>query len=159
MQQFILYLGHATFSFIVVLAALLLFSGVGSSLAHRAPLRTVLLLLIGLIGIYPLGLRWLFRATLSFPRVARTGIAIASLLPLGLCMGVPFAAGLRRVEQRAQGSTPWIWAINGSASVISSVLAAILALSWGYRAVLAVAGLCYLAATWAFWPLMRGDGE
>jgi hypothetical protein len=123
------------------------------------PLRLVLLILIGLIGIYPLGLRWLFRTTLSFSRAARTGIAVASLLPLGLCMGVPFAAGLRYVEQRVPGITPWIWAINGSASVVSSVLAAILALSWGYRAVLALAGLCYLGATWAFWPLLRAEAE
>jgi hypothetical protein len=30
-------------------------------------------------------------------------------------------------------------------------LAAVLALSAGYRWVLALAALCYLAATWAFW--------
>ncbi len=159
MQQFILYLGHATFSFIVVLSALLFFSGVGSSLSHRVSLQAALMVLIGLIGVYPFGLRWLFRTTLSLPHLARTGIAILSLLPLGICMGVPFAAGLRRVEQRLPGITPWVWAINGSASVISSVLAAILALSWGYQAVLWAAGLCYLGAMWAFWPLMRARGE
>ncbi|MGM0401626.1 MAG: hypothetical protein ACQEQT_10045, partial [Chloroflexota bacterium] len=159
MQQFILYLGHATFSFIVVLSALLFFSGVGSSLSHRVSLRFVLLILIGLIGVYPFGLRWLFRTTLSLPRLARTGIAILSLLPLGVCMGVPFAAGLRHVEQMIPGITPWIWAINGSASVVSSVLAAILALSWGYHAVLGTAGLCYLGAACAFWPLMGAGGE
>ncbi|MFP3895498.1 MAG: hypothetical protein ACLFV5_01495 [Anaerolineales bacterium] len=159
MQQFILYLGHATFSFILVLSALLFFSGVGSFLSHRVSLRFVLLILIGLIVVYPFGLRWLFRTTLSLPHLARTGIAILSLFPLGVCMGIPFAAGLRRVEQSTPGITPWIWAINGSASVISSVLAAILALSWGYHAVLAAAGLCYLGATWAFWPLMRGESE
>ncbi|MEA3408492.1 MAG: hypothetical protein U9R48_10525 [Chloroflexota bacterium] len=158
MQQFILYLGHATFSFVVVLSALMLFSGIGSFLSPRLSLRTALLILIGLIGIYPFGLRWLFRATLSLPRIARVGIATPSLLPLGVFMGVPFAGGLRRVERRAPGVTPWIWAINGSASVISSVLAAVLALSWGYHAVLATAGLCYLGAMWAFWPLMK-DGE
>lgn len=159
MQQFILYLGHATFSFIVVLSALLFFSGVGSSFSHRVSLRGVLIVLIGLIGVYPFGLQWLFRTTLSLPRLARTGIAILSLLPLGVCMGIPFAAGLRRVEQRIPGITPWIWAINGSASVISAVLAAILALSWGYHIVLGAAGICYLGAACVFWPLMKGGGE
>lgn len=157
MQHFILYLGHATFSFIVVLSALLFFSGIGSSLSHGVSLKVALMILVGLIVVYPFGLRWLFRTTLALPRLARVGIAILSLLPLGVCMGIPFAAGLRRVEQRAPGITPWIWAINGSASVISSVLAAILALSWGYHAVLWAAGLCYLGATCAFWPMMQGE--
>jgi len=49
---------------------------------------------------------------------------------------------------------PWIWAINGSASVVSSLLATLIALSGGYHLVLALAACCYLAATVALWPLV-----
>jgi hypothetical protein len=39
-----------------------------------------------------------------------------------------------------------------SASVISSILATVLALSTGYRGILVLAALCYLGAAWAGWP-------
>ena len=78
---------------------------------------------------------------------ARITVAIISLLPLGILLGIPFAGGLRRVEELVPGTTPWVWAINGSASVISSILAVVLALSWGYRLLLTMAAACYLIAT------------
>ena len=153
MQQFILYLGHAALSFIVVLSALLLFSGIGSVLAHRANLRVALVALIVALAIYPALLRWLFDATLSMALPSRVAIAAACLLPLGILMGIPFAKGMQRIEERIPGLIPWIWAINGGASVVSSVLAAVLALSAGYRLVLVLATSSYLGAALAFWPL------
>jgi len=72
-------------------------------------------------------------------------------LPVGLLMGVPFAAGLRRIETEMPGLTPWVWAINGSVSVVSSILATILALTGGYRLVLALAAAAYAVALGASW--------
>ena len=95
----------------------------------------------------PILLTNLFQATLRLALAARITVAIISLLPLGILLGIPFAGGLRRVEELVPGAIPWVWAINGSASVISSILAVVLALSWGYRLVLAIAAACYLIAT------------
>ena len=155
MQQFILYLGHPALSFIIVLSALLLSSGVGSALSNRISLRGGLALLVVAIIAYPGILRVVFDHTLSSPLPARMTIAIISLLPLGLLMGIPFAGGVQRIEEIVPGLIPWIWAINGSASVVSSILSAIVALSGGYRLVLALAAACYFAATVAFWPLSQ----
>ena len=155
MQQFILYLGHPATSFIVVLSTLLLFSGVGSILSRRINLRGALLALVVLIPIYPQALRALFDLTLAMALPARMGISVLCLLPLGMLLGIPFAGGMRRIEERVPGLIPWAWAINGSTSVVGSIAATILALSAGYRVVLYAAALCYLGAALAFWPLSR----
>lgn len=147
MQQFILYLGQPARSFIVVLSALLLASGIGSILAPRVRLEWALPALVAAILLYPILLTNLFQATLHLALAARITVAILCLLPLGILLGIPFAGGLRRVEELVPGTIPWVWAINGSASVISSILAVVLALSWGYRLVLAIAAACYLIAT------------
>jgi hypothetical protein len=58
-------------------------------------------------------------------------------------MGIPFAAGIRQLEAGAPALVPWDWAINGSFSVISAVLAVIIALSWGFSTVLLLGALAY----------------
>lgn len=158
MQQFILYLGQAAVAFSTVLAFLLLASGLGSYFSARIRFRLSLPTLVALIMPYPYLLRGLFQATLGWSFAARVALSGAALLPLGFLMGIPFAAGLRKVEGLYPGLTPWIWAINGGASVVSSILATVMALAVGYRAVLGLAALCYLAAAVAIWPLARGEG-
>jgi hypothetical protein len=149
LQQFILYLGQPTLAFSAVITSLLFFSGLGSLLAPRLPLRPMLVVLFLAIIAYPLLLRPLFQGTMALGWGTRMVIAVVALVPLGLLMGVPFVGGLRRVEGRAPGLTPWVWAVNGSASVVGSILATLLALSWGYRATLAVAAACYALAWYA----------
>ncbi len=101
----------------------------------------------------PLALGWLFGATLGWPAAARAAAGVLSLAPLGTLMGVPFAGGTRIVERTAPGIVPWAWAINGSASVISGVLAVMAALSWGFTAVLWLGAAAYGAALAAIWKL------
>jgi hypothetical protein len=146
LQRFILYLGQPAYAFAVVVAALLVASGLGSSyLAGRWPLRRVLLLISLLSLLYPLLLPPLFNLTLPLPLAGRVIITVASLFPLGLLLGIPFPRGLALVGPE---QTAWAWAINGCASVISAILAAAIALTWGFSAVLWSAALAYaLAAT------------
>jgi hypothetical protein len=68
------------------------------------------------------------------------------MLPLAVLMGIPFPLGLAWLEERAPGLIPWAWAVNGCASVISSVLAAILALSFGFTLVLSLGAAAYTGA-------------
>ena len=155
MQQFILYLGQPSLSFIVVLSALLLASGVGSMLSPRLPLRRTMIVLVFALIVYPPALGYLFDATLAWPLAARVIMAMVGLMPLGVLMGVPFASGIRIAEGMSPGITPWLWAINGSSSVVCSIVATIVALSGGYRLVLALATLCYAGAAIALWRLAR----
>jgi hypothetical protein len=159
MQQFILYLGQPALSFIVVLAALLLFSGLGSLLARRVPLRLALGGLLLTILVYRAGLGFVLGRTIGYPLALRGAITLGGLLPLGLLMGIPFAGGLGLLERSLPGVTPWAWAINGSTSVVGSVLAAILALSGGFGLVLLFATLCYGAALLAAWTFIGKEGR
>lgn len=155
MQQFVLYLGQPTISFAVVLAALLVCSGVGSMLAPRIGPRRATLGLCTLILIYPVLLRFVFGQTQSWPTLARAGLTCLCLAPLGTLMGVPFAACLRRAEEVAPGAIPWAWATNGSASVVGTVLATLIALSAGYRVVWWMAAASYLIAAVAIGQIRR----
>ena len=146
LQQFILFLGHPAYAMATVLFALLLFSGLGSLLSRRVPLRLVLILLPALVGGYALGLPALFTATLAAPLGGRLAIAVVALAPPGLLMGMPFPKGLALLEQGPPALVTWAWGVNGATSVVASILAALLALSLGFSAVLAVGAICYVGA-------------
>jgi len=75
----------------------------------------------------------------------RMGITIMLVAPMGFLMGIPFPAGLRWIlEKNYSVYIPWFWGINGAASVISSILAAMLALSFGFSWVLRMGAGMYL---------------
>ena len=148
LQRFILFLGHPAYAMATVLFALLLFSGLGSLFSRRVPLWLALILLPLLVGGYTLGLPILFDAALAAPLWGRLLIAVAALAPPGLLMGMPFPKGLALLERRSPAPVliAWAWGVNGAISVVASILAALLALSYGFSAVLAVGVGCYLGA-------------
>jgi spermidine synthase len=144
MQRFSLFLGHPTWSMAVVLFGILVFSGIGSRLSARVPIRAVLIGVPALVGGYVLGLPVLFEWGLVFPLWARLLVSIVTLAPLGLLMGMPFPKGVALLRQPSL--VAWAWAGNGALSVIASILAALISLGWGFSAVLAIGAGCYLAA-------------
>jgi len=146
MQRFILFLGQPLYAFTTVLAALLLFSGLGSLAAPRLPGRRTWPLLAAAILLYPLALPLLFRALLGASLAVRLLATGFSLAPLGLLLGTPFPGGLAWLRERAPELVPWAWAVNGCASVLASILATMIALSAGFSAVLIAAALAYAAA-------------
>ncbi|MFQ5578005.1 MAG: hypothetical protein ACE5G8_13560, partial [Anaerolineae bacterium] len=158
LQRFILYLGQPAYAFAVVVSALLVASGTGSRfLSERVSLRAALPLAAALAMAYPALLPPLFKVTLALPFAGRVALAVAALFPLGALLGVPFPRGLALAEGASPGLTPWLWGINGCASVVSAVLAAMLALAWGFSAVLWSAALAYALAGGVAWPL-EGPG-
>jgi hypothetical protein len=163
LQRFILFLGHPTYAMATVLGALLLFSGVGSLVSDRVRLGPAVGALVALVVIYRfLALRLLSGPLLGLPLMARFAVAIGGLAPLGLLMGIPFPRSLSLLNKRAPGLTSWAWGINGALSVVASVLASILALSWGFGSVLMLGAVCYLGAwvttAWAIRSLRPRDG-
>jgi len=83
---------------------------------------------------------------LAWPLPARLAAGLASLAPLAVLMGLPFPLGLAWLEREAPALMPWAWAINGCASVIASVVAALLALSFGFTLVLLLGTATYALA-------------
>lgn len=155
LQRFILYLGQPAYAFAVVTSALLLAAGVGSGyLSGRLSLRLALPLITLLAIIYPLLLPYLFEATLRLPLAGRVVITAVALFPMGALLGIPFPRGLALVAQTRPELIPWVWAVNGCASVISAVLAAMMALTWGFSVVLWSAAAAY-ALAWIVLPHHR----
>jgi hypothetical protein len=139
----------------VVLFAILLFSGLGSLTLKRWRLPAGLAMLILLIVLYPLLLQPMMDVALGQPEWVRLLLTILIIAPLGYLMGLPFAGGLQVVESNEPGLVPWAWAINGSFSVISSVLAVMVALSWGFSTVLWLGAAAYTGALLSFGLLWR----
>ena len=153
-QSFILYLGQPTYALTTVLFSILLFSGIGSHLSQRIDHRKALLGLVALIFV----VLWLFpniiELSLGFSFAIRVLVTVLVLAPLGILMGIPFPSGIKIVERTAPELIPWVWGINGAASVLSSILSMLLALSFGFKMVLITGALCY-AGAWFVVPRLR----
>jgi hypothetical protein len=87
---------------------------------------------------------------------ARIVLSLALIAPLGFFMGLPFPLGLQRVSGRVPALVPWAWGVSGCFSVISAILATILAVHFGFAAVVLIAALLYLAAGIIFRAPLRG---
>ncbi|NPV86114.1 MAG: hypothetical protein HPY45_08910 [Anaerolineae bacterium] len=146
-QSFILFLGRPVYAMSAVLFSLLLFSALGSRFSARISVSYVGFLAL-LLAVFPLLLRGLFGFALGFALPLRLVLTLLVIAPLGVLMGSMFPRGIALVERHARDWVAWMWAINGAASVVSSVLAALLAISFGYRAVLLIGAVCYLLAWW-----------
>ena len=86
---------------------------------------------------------WTFVGYGPIVRVIASVIAIA---PIGLVMGMPFPLGIRISGNYEPRLVPWLWAMNGHATVVGAVGAVMLAISFGFRAVTLLALLSYLVA-------------
>jgi hypothetical protein len=151
-QKLTRFLGFPTYSLTVTLFSLLSFSGVGSLLSARyafARRRALGWLLAGVLLLtpfYQFGLAPLTTALADAPLPARAALAALLVAPLGLCLGAFMPLGLGAVaalSRHPREYVAWAWAVNGFFSVVSSVLATILSMSLGFRAVLLLAACIY----------------
>ena len=152
-QRFTLFLGHPLTAIGVVLAAFLVFAGLGSGIAaqltrrRRTAIAIATAGIIVLAGTYLITLPILLPALITWPPFAKTAITLVLIAPLGFAMGLPFPLGLERVAAEAPDLVPWAWGINGCASVVGAVLASILAMHIGLTLVVCLAiGLYAVAA-------------
>lgn len=163
MQRLTLYLGHPVYAIVAVLSMLLASAGVGSSCTTRllavGRLPAVLFPAIGVVVVvYAVGLQGLFQTTLPLALSLRFAVTAALLCPLGFLIGVPFPAAIASLVKADQEYViGWAWASNGCASVLGPILAVLLAMDVGFRAVMIVAALGYLAAGLVFgtWTPVR----
>ncbi len=150
-QRFVLFVGHPTLSVALVVAAILVSGGLGSCYVQRyLPEAICSLLRRAAIGV-PLFTAIVFWIGINFlpnclacPLGLRAAYAALSLLPLGFFLGMPFPLVMRLASQRHANLIPWLWGINGVASVAGSTLAAIMAKIWGFDAALLAGSLGYL---------------
>jgi len=151
MQRFILFLGHPVYSTSVVLFSILTFSGMGSFLSgrllgERDPRRLqmrVIPLLGALTLAYIFVLPPLFHNLIALDLTYRVVVSVLLLIPLGLLMGMPFPLGIRLVDRVNPGLVAWAWGVNGFSSVVGSILAVMIAQSYGFSVVIGLAVAVY----------------
>jgi spermine/spermidine synthase len=151
-QQLTLFLGHPLYAVAVVLASFLVFAGIGSGVSERLgerwkraiPVTVAIAALVELIS-----LRLLLGLTLGMQPMIKVALSIALVAPLALLMGMPFPIGLKRLSRTDATAIPWAWGINGTASVLSSMCATLIAVHFGFSAVVASAALLYAIAGWS----------
>ncbi|MGB9857301.1 MAG: hypothetical protein ACPLKX_04065 [Dictyoglomaceae bacterium] len=146
MQKFILYLGQPIYSFSVILFSLLFFSGFGSILSKKLMkyFPYTLFLLGILIILSPCILSIIMENTLSFNFFIRILISILFVGFLGFLMGIPFPTGLEISKKYSSDIIPWVYAINGFSSVISSFSSSLISISFGFSFVIILAGILYI---------------
>ena len=151
LQRFVLLLGHPVYSLTVTLFSLLLGTGIGAAWSRRLREDTLArstAITIGLIAVLafvviavvtPL-ITW----AIPFTRGVRILIAVATLVPIGVALGIPMPAGLRLLSARAPQMLTWAWGINGALSVVGATLAIFIAMNWGFGTTLMTASGMYL---------------
>ena len=156
-EKFTLILSQPLYAVAVALCAFLVFSGLGSlyvqyrlqqaSSAVIAPLLRRAVFMIGLITVfYIVLLPQLSTGIMALPEMVRILSAFVLAAPLAFFMGMPFPLGLATVQQHSPHLIPWAWGINGCASVLSAVLAVLLAIEIGFNGVMLCAVVLYFIA-------------
>ncbi len=169
-QRFILLLARPVYAFSAVLFSVLVASASGSYYSskvtterthHKLFLKRYLgripALFVApvLLLAYALLLHRLLTPAIAWPLWIRYGLAFFVILPLGFVMGMFFPLGVRTLSLRLGGAIPWAWAVNASVSVVGSVLAVLIALSYGFTAVLCIAAVAYSLAVVVLFQMMR----
>ena len=158
-QRFVLFLGHPIYAVAVVLAGFLTFAGLGSGQTPRfaalvaasswsrlTPIGAAVVAISVIALLYILVLPPVLARLMGLHEVVRIALSLALIAPLGFFMGMPFPLGLTRVSAHVPALVPWAWGVSGCFSVISAILATILAIHFGFTAVVLLAVIFYHAA-------------
>jgi hypothetical protein len=162
LQRFVLLLGHPVYSLTVTLFSLLLGTGVGAVWSRRIADRNLrgtgaaALVLVAVLGCAVIfALTPLVAWAIPFARATRMAIAVATLVPIGVALGIPMPTGLRLLSARAPQVVPWAWGINGALSVVGATLAIFIAMNWGFNMALVAASGTYLIGLCGFLTATR----
>jgi hypothetical protein len=165
LQRLSVFLGHPTLGLVVALFTLLLAGGAGSFAVRRgcagatgvAAIRPLLVLppVLALFGLLTPPLVGAFRGLETPLRIA---VAAALLAPIGFAMGTAFPRGLELATRRSTAGAPWLWAINGAASVFGSLLAVLVSISAGVSAAFWLGVGTYVVAAGAGWWMAAPTG-
>jgi len=156
LQRFVLLLGHPVYSLTVTLFSLLLGTGAGAAWSRRLREPTLrrsaavalaaiaALAVVAVAAVAPL-VTW----AIPFSRGVRILIASATLVPMGMVLGIPMPAGLRLLNARAPQMVTWAWGMNGALSVVGATLAIFIAMNWGFSVTFLAASATYLIGLFA----------
>ncbi len=140
MQKTGLLLGNPGLTIAVVLACVILFSGLGSlvsgwSFGRGLGFRSAAIgIVVYVLALYA-GLDAVLKAMLVWPLIAK-GLGLAAIVaPGALLLGHMFPQGLAHAGREDSALIPWAWGINGATGTVAAGLTPLLAQAWGFNAV------------------------
>jgi spermidine synthase len=160
--RFTLALANPTVSASVLIAGMLVFSGLGSLAATRIIDRARRVMPVLFLAVAALLFAY---GHLLDPVLDRIGaldygwrlvVSFALIAPPAFLMGFPMAVGMTWLARLGkQGMFIWAWGINGCFSVVGAALVPIVATAFGLAAVLDVSAVAYLLAIPALFAVLR----
>ncbi len=151
-QRLVFFLSDPIFSTSIVIASMLVISGLGSLVssrlsASRTRLVRLAVLAIVLVAVFYLfGLSPLLNALLGAPFAVKALISVLIIAPAAFFMGMPFPNGLAALNNARPRLIPWAWGMNGAFSVTGSVLARLISIPFGFSFVVVFTMIAYAAA-------------
>jgi len=161
-SRFTLALANPTISASVMIAGMLVFSGLGAFVSERlfdrarVALPVILLLVAALLIGYGIFLAPVLDQIGAYPYILRLIFCFALIAPPAFLMGFPMATAMTWLTRLNKDHMfVWAWGINGCFSVIGAALVPIIATNFGLAAVLEAAGIAYLVAIPAFYAVLQ----
>ena len=145
-QKFTLLFGQIFYSASTIIFSMLLFSSFGSLYSQKLQINIfkIVTAIFILIIFYYFFLSPIINLLMPLQTALKIILAVLVVGPLAFVMGMPFPTGIRLINNNL---IPWAWAVNGSASVLSTILAVLIALFIGYSLVLILAAILYLLSS------------
>ncbi len=150
-QKLTLFLGSPTVSLAVLLGSLL--SGMGAGSFYGSKLfndnikrikAAAFLIFVSIIAIFFIH-NFVLNAFLANSVIIKCIISASFLIPLGFLLGIPFPTAINLMDEDGlERFIPWMYGINGIASVLGLVGAIAISLTHGFSVCLIVGALCYL---------------
>jgi spermidine synthase len=153
MQQLSIFLGNPIYSLVVVLAGLICSTGLGSLVSEKLPLSSswvcrapafaAAIIVLGYsAAVIPFTQQYASRILWQ-----RATLSLALVVPCGFLMGFCFPVGLRWMNAlKYRESLPWMWALNGAASVLASFIAVVISMETTIGVCVMTGVSCYVLA-------------
>jgi hypothetical protein len=148
-QQCILYFGNPVYAVAATISTILLFSGLGSFVSEKwegawSKLPWIIIGVVFLAIINGLMFNGFTLSTVNYGLAIKLLLFVLMIGPIAFLMGFPFPLAISYLSKKHQQAIPWAWGVNGYFSVISSPLAIILAVEWGYQVLWLLAAALYV---------------
>jgi predicted membrane-bound spermidine synthase len=149
-QKFILFLGSPTMSLSILLSSLLIGMGTGSSWGKKfykeninKRISTVCLLIVAGGVLLFILCPYILTQFLVYSLIVRCAACFFMILPFGFLLGIPFPSCIQLLKQGSMEKyIPWMYGVNGTMSVLGSVLAVLLSMMYGFTPAFFI-GLCF----------------
>ena len=139
-QKFILFIGSPTIALSILLGSLLIGMGIGSFFGGKIYPNNVIKRLKNISGLIVIAGILLFiinplilNELLAYGLAIRAIVCFVLLLPFGFLLGIPFPTGIQILKQNNLVKyIPWMYGVNGIFSVLGSISAVILSMTFGF---------------------------